>query len=118
MFYFSCPSFAIHSYPQNIIERFPASLIKEPTAFTSNGPTELYNNILVFIVDGGTGSRSEMHIFQVNITINQYDQRVSLNSVSKRETKYAHISISVLRILLQMNTSNFQCDLFVCVAVT
>ncbi|XP_031641238.1 epidermal growth factor receptor kinase substrate 8-like protein 2 [Contarinia nasturtii] len=48
----------------NIIERFPASLIKEPTAFTSNGPTELYNNILVFIVDGGTGSRSEMHIFQ------------------------------------------------------
>lgn len=57
---------------QNIIERFPASLIKEPTAFTSNGPTELYNNILVFIVDGGTGSRSEMHIFQVCVT---YDKQ-------------------------------------------
>jgi len=26
---------------------------------------ELYNNILVFIVSGGGGSRSEMHIFQV-----------------------------------------------------
>lgn len=57
------------SYSQNIIERFPASLIKEPTAFTSNGPTELYNNILVFIVDGGTGSRSEMHIFQVCLNL-------------------------------------------------
>lgn len=52
---------------QNIIERFPASLIKEPTAFTSNGPMEMYNNILVFIVGGGSGSRSEMHIFQVSI---------------------------------------------------
>lgn len=52
---------------QNIIERFPASMIKEPTAFTSNGPMEMYNNILVFIVGGGSGSRSEMHIFQVSV---------------------------------------------------
>lgn len=50
---------------QNIIERFPASLVQEPTAFTSNDAMELYNNILVFIVSGGGGSRSEMHIFQV-----------------------------------------------------
>ncbi|XP_043950182.1 epidermal growth factor receptor kinase substrate 8-like protein 1 isoform X1 [Drosophila biarmipes] len=48
----------------NIIERFPASLVQEPTAFTSNDAMELYNNILVFIVSGGGGSRSEMHIFQ------------------------------------------------------
>ncbi|KAM7341425.1 arouser isoform 2-T6 [Cochliomyia hominivorax] len=48
----------------NIIERFPASLIQEPTAFTSTDAMELYNNILVFIVSGGNGSRSEMHIFQ------------------------------------------------------
>ncbi|XP_053967726.1 epidermal growth factor receptor kinase substrate 8 [Anastrepha ludens] len=48
----------------NIIERFPASLIQEPTAFTSTDTMELYNNILVFIVTGGNGSRSEMHIFQ------------------------------------------------------
>ncbi|XP_059608511.1 epidermal growth factor receptor kinase substrate 8-like isoform X2 [Phlebotomus argentipes] len=49
----------------NIIEKFPASLIQEPTAFTSNDPMEMYNNILVFIVgNGGNGSRSEMHIFQ------------------------------------------------------
>ncbi|XP_037944551.1 epidermal growth factor receptor kinase substrate 8-like protein 2 [Teleopsis dalmanni] len=49
----------------NIIERFPATLIQEPTAFTSTDAMELYNNILVFIVSGGSGSRSEMHIFQV-----------------------------------------------------
>ncbi|XP_037812642.1 uncharacterized protein LOC119604231 isoform X1 [Lucilia sericata] len=48
----------------NIIERFPATLIQEPTAFTSTDAMELYNNILVFIVSGGSGSRSEMHIFQ------------------------------------------------------
>ncbi|XP_017466296.1 PREDICTED: epidermal growth factor receptor kinase substrate 8-like protein 2 isoform X1 [Rhagoletis zephyria] len=48
----------------NIIERFPAALIQEPTAFTSTDAMELYNNILVFIVTGGSGSRSEMHIFQ------------------------------------------------------
>ncbi|GAB0087721.1 epidermal growth factor receptor kinase substrate 8-like [Sergentomyia squamirostris] len=52
----------------NIIEKFPASLIQEPTAFTSNDPMEMYNNILVFIVgNGGNSSRSEMHIFQVSI---------------------------------------------------
>jgi len=54
---------------QNIIERFPASLVQEPTAFTSNDAMELYNNILVFIVSGGGGSRSEMHIFQVRTII-------------------------------------------------
>ncbi|GLV39392.1 uncharacterized protein CBL_13271 [Carabus blaptoides fortunei] len=50
-----------------VMERFPASLIQEPTAFTSNDPMDLYNNILVFIV-GNTGnghnSHPEMHIFQ------------------------------------------------------
>ncbi|KAL5280719.1 EPS8 family protein [Megaselia abdita] len=49
----------------NVIERFPASQVVEPTAFTSNDPLEIYNNILVFIVGGAnSGSRSEMHIFQ------------------------------------------------------
>ncbi|CAG9810268.1 unnamed protein product [Chironomus riparius] len=48
----------------NIIERFPATLIQEPTAFTSNDPIEMYNNILVFIVGGEASARSEMHIFQ------------------------------------------------------
>lgn len=47
------------------MERFPISLVKEPTAFTSNDPMEIYNNILVFVV-GQVDSRSEMHIFQVN----------------------------------------------------
>lgn len=48
------------------MERFPISLVKEPTAFTSNDPMEIYNNILVFVV-GQVDSRSEMHIFQVHI---------------------------------------------------
>lgn len=52
------------------MERFPASLIQEPTAFTSLDPMEMYNNILVFIVGGSDNGqspnmRSEMHIFQV-----------------------------------------------------
>lgn len=48
-----------------VMEKFPASLIQEPTAFTSHDPIEIYNNILVFIVgeDGGQQA-SEMHIFQ------------------------------------------------------
>lgn len=51
---------------QVVMERFPISLIKEPTAFTSNDPMEIYNNILVFVVDQ-VDSRSEMHIFQVKL---------------------------------------------------
>lgn len=49
------------------MERFPVALIQEPTAFTSNDPMEIYNNILVFIVgdEKTNNSRSEMHIFQV-----------------------------------------------------
>lgn len=50
------------------MERFPVSLIQEPTAFTSHDPMEIYNNILVFIVGDerqSSNSHSEMHIFQV-----------------------------------------------------
>lgn len=50
------------------MERFPVSLIQEPTAFTSHDPMEIYNNILVFIVGDdrqSNDSQSEMHIFQV-----------------------------------------------------
>lgn len=52
-----------------VMERFPVHLIREPTAFTSRDPMEMYNNILVFIVGSEersqrSGSRSEMHIFQ------------------------------------------------------
>jgi epidermal growth factor receptor kinase substrate 8 len=53
------------------MERFPVALIREPTAFTSRDPMEMYNNILVFIVGEERsqrfGSRSEMHIFQVSV---------------------------------------------------
>ncbi|XP_066591050.1 epidermal growth factor receptor kinase substrate 8 [Prorops nasuta] len=49
-----------------VMERFPAALIQEPTAFTSRDPMEMYNNILVFTVadDVGSAQRAEMHIFQ------------------------------------------------------
>lgn len=48
------------------MERFPGKSIHEPTAFTSQDPIEMYNNILVFIVTNSNPSCSpEMHIFQV-----------------------------------------------------
>lgn len=49
------------------MEKFPVSLIQEPTAFMSHDPMEMYNNILVFIVgeERQPGLHSEMHIFQV-----------------------------------------------------
>merc|ERR1719400_2920704 len=53
------------------VERFPIQLVREPTAFTSNDPKEIYNNILIYIV-GARPEESpipaEMHIFQcVNV---------------------------------------------------
>ncbi|KAM7287257.1 epidermal growth factor receptor kinase substrate 8-like protein 1 isoform X2 [Ixodes scapularis] len=52
----------------DIVERFPMSLISDPTAFTSDDPRELYNNILVFVVQddhtSGQQVHAEMHIFQ------------------------------------------------------
>lgn len=48
------------------MEKFPAALIQEPTAFSSSDPMEIYDNILVFIVgEDRSNSHSEMHIFQV-----------------------------------------------------
>ena len=43
-------------------------LVREPTAFTSNDPKEMYNNILIYIVGHPpeeSPNPSEMHIFQV-----------------------------------------------------
>nr|XP_026501701.1 epidermal growth factor receptor kinase substrate 8-like protein 1 isoform X4 [Vanessa tameamea] len=56
----------------SIMERFPASWVHSPTAFTSPEPAELYNNVLAFVVgapEGGGGNspanaRRELHIFQ------------------------------------------------------
>lgn len=49
-----------------IVERFPMMLIHDPTAFTSNDPKELYNNIFIFVVSEDPVQRNppEMHIFQ------------------------------------------------------
>merc|ERR1719458_1887795 len=53
------------------VERFPIQLVREPTAFTSNDPKEIYNNILIYIVGPRpeeSPTPSEMHIFQcVNV---------------------------------------------------
>lgn len=52
------------------MERFPANSIQEPTAFMSQDPMELYNNILVFIVMNSNQSHPpEMHIFQVRMKV-------------------------------------------------
>lgn len=66
----------------SVMERFPASWVHTPTAFTSPEPAELYNNVLAFVVgapsdtpsggssgrgsSGGpeTAPRRELHIFQ------------------------------------------------------
>lgn len=69
----------------SIMERFPASWVHSPTAFTSPEPAELYNNVLAFVVgqpaaEGAEGAaappagpappagaptpRRELHIFQ------------------------------------------------------
>ena len=56
---------------KDIVEQFPLGLVREPTAFTSNDPKELYNNILIYIVGHPQEESpipSEMHIFQcVNV---------------------------------------------------
>ncbi|XP_059099761.1 epidermal growth factor receptor kinase substrate 8-like [Tigriopus californicus] len=56
---------------KDIVEQFPLALVREPTAFTSTDPKELYNNILIFIVGHPPGESpipAEMHIFQcVNV---------------------------------------------------
>lgn len=39
----------------SIMERFPASWVHSPTAFTSPEPAELYNNVLAFVA--GRGAR-------------------------------------------------------------
>ncbi|KAF2360579.1 Tensin/EPS8 phosphotyrosine-binding domain [Trinorchestia longiramus] len=53
---------------EDIVEKFPIELIREPTAFTSDDPKELYNNIFIFIVaedpKGTYTTSTEMHIFQ------------------------------------------------------
>ena len=54
---------------KEIVERFPLHLVREPTAFTSNDPKELYNNILIYIVGHPpeeSPTPAEMHIFQCN----------------------------------------------------
>lgn len=53
------------------METFPLHLVAEPTAHLSNDPRDVYNNLLVFIVNEDRQKRSatptEMHIFQCKL---------------------------------------------------
>merc|ERR1719245_1043056 len=57
---------------KEVVERFPAHFVREPTAFTSNDPKEMYNNIVIYIVGHPpeeSPSPNEMYIFQcVNVS--------------------------------------------------
>lgn len=79
-FFFVMVSYSsfITSFFQGIMERFPANSIQEPTAFMSQDPMELYNNILVFIVTNSNQSHPpEMHIFQVRpINCRRFDYKM------------------------------------------
>ncbi|CDW52223.1 epidermal growth factor receptor pathway; epiderm al growth factor receptor kinase [Trichuris trichiura] len=50
------------------VENFPLDLVSDPTAHLSTDPRDLYNNLLVFVVNEGKNKKSsaptEMHIFQ------------------------------------------------------
>ncbi|XP_060516021.1 epidermal growth factor receptor kinase substrate 8-like isoform X2 [Cylas formicarius] len=52
----------------SVVERFPANAIQDPTAFMSQDPMDMYNNILVFIIADSSQSphspEMQMHIFQ------------------------------------------------------
>lgn len=67
------------------------NLIADPTAYTSNDPRELYNNILVFIVREDPKSKnpnqSEMHIFQCARVY------VSFSSVLKKYKLYESVDL-------------------------
>ncbi len=56
---------------KDVVEQFSLTLVREPTAFTSSDPKEMYNNILIYIVGhppGESAVPAEMHIFQcVNV---------------------------------------------------
>jgi epidermal growth factor receptor kinase substrate 8 len=46
----------------DVVERFPVTLIQQPTAF--NDHNHIYNNILIFTVQLPNESQGELHIFQ------------------------------------------------------
>ncbi len=75
---------------KEIVERFPIRLVRDPTAFTSNDPKEVYNNILIYVVghtslDDPASSPAEMHIFQcVNVQARDLVEVLkSCSSISK-----------------------------------
>lgn len=83
------------------MERFPVSLIQEPTAFMSNDSMEIYNNILVFIVGDErqlNNSQSEMHIFQVDFDINNFIKITTSNIDNEIRVLIKNIAVEYLKI--------------------
>lgn len=55
---------------KDLVEQFPMELVTDPSAHLSTDPRDVYNNILLFIVQedkrrGRSVAPTEMHIFQV-----------------------------------------------------
>lgn len=79
---------------KEVVEKFPLGLVREPTAFTSSDPKELYNNILIYIV-GHPPTESpipaEMHIFQcVNVRAREIVEDLKASMSGKRLTHLPH----------------------------
>lgn len=77
---------------KEIVERFPLRLVREPTAFTSSDPKEMYNNILIYSVGHSQSENSphppppaEMHIFQcVNVRARDVVETLKSRMLGKR----------------------------------
>lgn len=84
---------------KEIVERFPLGLVREPTAFTSSDPKEMYNNILIYIVGPRpeeSPTPAEMHIFQcVNVRARDVVEDLKCYMAGKREHHGGHGEIKV-----------------------
>ena len=77
---------------KEIVERFPLRLVREPTAFTSSDPKEMYNNLLIYSVGHSQAENSphppppaEMHIFQcVNVRARDVVETLKARMMGKR----------------------------------
>ena len=79
------------------MERFPLSLISDPTAIVNEDRRDVYNNILLFTIMGDNYQRtpSEMHIFQC--------KSISVSLVTK--TSYFLVGLTVSSHDLSLSSS-------------
>ncbi|KRY22166.1 Epidermal growth factor receptor kinase substrate 8-like protein 2, partial [Trichinella patagoniensis] len=103
----------------DVVEQFPLNLVSEPTAHVSSDPRDLYNNLLVFIVNGSKGKKTatptEMHIFQcVQVSVCSFCRVVTNHAKqTQQRKKLAHQCSAFPRCLLvrsRMISNNFYAD--------